>query len=440
MGRKQLGAVCLAASLALAGCGEGGAAGDFVSRFKSASPEPSDQDISKEAAQRQKEAEESAVIRALQTRPSVLSTSGPYAEVSDAVMAASARAAEAELQAARLRASAASKNWLPKIGPNISLSSMGDFVASLVIEQVLFDNGRLKAERAFAKADVEVAAVTLSDDTNERVYEALSLYLTAEEGRETAARAATSLKDMAHFEWVMHERVKGGVSDMSDLNVLRHKLSEIRATQSRGHEMTAAALAELNAMSARPIDDVRGINSVNAEGVVAEPLSVLLAEAEAARKIAGARLDRAGALPGVKATGSVSGDGSSGAITLGDGLLGLGTGDTLKALKAVEDGAARDVAEAREDAARTVRALEATLAAKHRQSAEADTLARNAKKNLDLFQSQYQGGTRQVMDVVGVYETYAAAEERRIQLRYEAARTELEIARELGVLADGASI
>ncbi len=67
-------------------------------------------------------------------------------------------------------------------------------------------------------------------------------------------------------------------------------------------------------------------------------------------------------------------------------------------------------------------------------------MTKRAKENLDLFQAQYDGGQRQVMDVVGVYETYAMALEREIDLKYKAARAELELARLRGGLAEGAQI
>ncbi|MCG7859335.1 hypothetical protein MD537_20325, partial [Flavihumibacter sediminis] len=81
----------------------------------------------------------SGIISTLQQRRSILHPDGPYGKVAAAVMASNARIAEAELRGARLRAEAASKNWLPRIGTSISLNSLGEFVTSLLIEQVLFD-------------------------------------------------------------------------------------------------------------------------------------------------------------------------------------------------------------------------------------------------------------------------------------------------------------
>lgn len=171
--------------------------------------------------------ERSGVISQLSDRRSLLPAGGTYDKIAKAVLSSNLAPAEAELRAAKLRAEAQSKNWLPTIGPSLSLTSLGDFVASLVIEQVLFDNGRKKAEREFSVADVEVAAVLLSQDTNERVYDALDLYLSAEEGRDIATQANIALKDMEKFRWIMEQRVAGGVSDLSDLSILNHKISEI---------------------------------------------------------------------------------------------------------------------------------------------------------------------------------------------------------------------
>jgi len=75
-----------------------------------------------------------------------------------------------------------------------------------------------------------------------------------------------------------------------------------------------------------------------------------------------------------------------------------------------------------------------------RQGMEAQALTAQAKANLDLFQEQYDAGQRQVMDVVGVYETYARAAQSAASLKYRAVLARLEIARDLGLLADGSEI
>ncbi|HHC29374.1 MAG TPA: TolC family protein, partial [Rhodobacterales bacterium] len=121
-----------------------------------------------EAQAERGEEHRSSTIDALIARQSALPDGSPYDRIASSVLAASARTGEADLMRARMRARAADKNWLPRLGPNVSLTSMGSLVTSLLIDQVLLDNGRRAAERDFARADVEAAAVSLALDQNDR--------------------------------------------------------------------------------------------------------------------------------------------------------------------------------------------------------------------------------------------------------------------------------
>ncbi len=384
---------------------------------------------------------QSEIIDGLLGRQSILSSSSSFGKVAGAVLAANSRAAEAELRAAKLRADAASKNWLPTIGPSVSLTSLGEVVAGLVIDQVLFGNGRKKAERAFAKADVEVAAVGLAEDTNDRVLTALGLYIDAEEAR-AKVRAGEAVRiRMERFAYVMERRVQGGVSDRADLQVTRQKLAEIASNQDADAQTAAMAIAELNAMSLVPLNDVRGLSSVHSPSATAKPLSVLKAEAERERSVAQATIDRSGFLPTVSARGNIAKGGSSASLDVGtENGIGFGTGASLKAIEAAREAASRRVDQADEDSARVLRRLEQQLVALERQQANSGSLLAQADANLDLFDRQYKAGVRPVMDVVRVYETKARVEREQISYAYRAAKVRLEIARELGVLVDGADI
>lgn len=384
--------------------------------------------------------EASPIIADLAARQSVLTAGSPYAQVAAGVLAADARVAEAELQVAQLRAEAASKNWWPTISPRVSLTSLGDLVADLVINQVLFDNGRKQAERDLAKADVEMAAVALSESSNDRVYDGLVLYLEAEEGRSANDLYGQALKDMGHFEWVMNERVKGGVSDFSDLNVLQQKLADLRSRDAAAREKTMRAMAELNAMSAVSLSDQRGLRGMGSTPSDTS-LSVLRAMVDRDRQLAQAKIARAAHLPGLSAGGSLGNGGEGLGLSVStEHMLGIGTGASLEAIEATKLTAERRVTEARDISARAIEADQRDLAALKRQAAEAEGLTAQAKANLDLFQRQYDAGTRQVMDVVSVYETFLRSLEKQLDLKYRAARAELDAAKRLGVLADGAKI
>jgi adhesin transport system outer membrane protein len=436
--RRKTAAMC-ASALALAGClsDVGGNAGapDVVAMQATGSNTATVKPTHAEKINAQ-----SDIIQGLQARKSVLPSGSAYGHVATAVLAAHSRSAESDLRAAQLRARAASKNWLPQIGPSVSLASLGSIVANLVVEQVIFDNGRKKGEREFAIADVEVAAVALATDTNERVRTGLDLYIDAAEAREMHVLEGRNAKDIGHFEWIMQQRVEGGVSDSSDLNILRQKLLKIRARQSAALETATTSISELNAMSVGDLGDVRGTPALPVSAGLAQPLSVTQSEAEKTRAIAAAKIDRAGQLPGLSAGGTIGEDSTFGLQLSTDSLLGLGTGDRLKAIEATKEAAGRRVAQAIEDTNRQLRKYEGQIASKERQAAEAAGLTAQAKRNLDLFQAQYDGGQRQVMDVVGVYETYALQQESEVTLKYEAIRLRVAMAELLGVLADGSAI
>ena len=378
----------------------------------------------------------SATINALLDRRAVISD-GAFAEVAKAVLAANAGAAQADLRAAKLRSEARDSNWLPTLGPQISLTSLGGIVSSLVVEQVLFDNGRKKAERAYAAADVEVAAVTLSQDTNKRVLTALELYLTAQAAKARADVNAAAMERMTHFEYVMSERVKGGVSSRVELQIVQQKLNQMQSDMASDYETASSAMAELAAMAGGPLDHLNGISTLMTE-LLAEPLTVMKARAESARVVAEAQAARSGFLPGLTASGALGGEGSLG-VTIPNGL-GFGSGASLQALQEQQAASAARVAQVQEDANRRLAALEGQLASLQRQDAQAQTLAAQAAANYEIYAQQQKAGQRAVPEVVSVFETKVRTEREAASLKFEAAKVALQIAALRGVLVSGDAV
>ncbi len=383
----------------------------------------------------------SPIIDDLMSRRSILPTSGPYADVTNAVLEASARSAEAELRVARLRSEAKSKNWLPSIGPSVDLTSLSSLATSILVEQVIFDNGHKKAERAFAAADVEIAAVGLSIDMNDRVAQGLALYIKAERARSQATLSQSAAVRMAEYERIMGERVNGGLSDRSEQNVITQKAAEIQATLSADLETVKLSIAELNAMSSRPLDRVSGLQTLPPDGISPEALAVLKARGEGAQLVAQAQMERAGHLPGLKATAAISdGDLVSGLRLGADQMLGLGTGATMKAIEATGDVVDRRAAEAAEDANRRIVSLQSKHAALAARQAQGAGVLAQTEASLDMFTEQYKVGRRPLMELVGMYETFSQMERDQAALQYDMALLRLEIARERGVLVDGTKL
>lgn len=386
-------------------------------------------------------AQTSLIIADLSTRRSVLAPKGPYAEVAQAVLDASKSSAQAQLRVARLTAKAKSKNWLPQVGPQISLSSLGEVVTDIVFQQILFDNGAKKAEREFAAADVEVAAVTLATEMNQTVHDGLKYYVSGLKAREQVAVAEASTAKLAEFERIMRARVEGGQSDMSEARILSQKLAEIQATAAADRDAAATADAQLSALSGRSFAGLDGLNGLRLPDTPPEVLSIRRAEGERARTVAEAKMQRAGYLPGLTASAGIGSGKPDIGVNLGTGqLLGLGTPDTLAALEASKDVAGRQVEKERQDAGLRIAALRAKHTALQAKAERDGAVVSQTGAGLEMFTEQYRMGRRTLMELVNMYESYADMAREQAGLKYDIALIELEMAREYGILVDGSSI
>jgi len=445
----------LCATTLLAGCMSGGLGGGLnfaPPHLAGGEVEPSEQPLRTSGTGQKKRNKifdfgpsaadgESEVLDTLVARRSVLPEDGIYDRVATAALAAGSRAAEAELRSAKLRAEAENKNWLPQLKPTVSLTSLGETLASLVVDQVLYDNGKREAERAYAAADVEVAAVTLSQDQNDRVYSALTLYLTGLRGQEKSATGTKAIGQMKAFQRIVDGRVAGGVSDKGDQRMVEGKILDLRASRDIAMEQANTARAELHAMTGMdlPKADVAPLKHYAPDGVA--PLSVLKAEAEARRTVAQATAERAGQLPGLTASGTLNRDGTSGALNAGTSNgIGFGTGARLKAIENSKETARENVVEAEETARRNRSRLEQRLISLQRQERETAKLVRESRETFKLFQAQFKAGQRSVLEVVNIYEQLTRREMERLDAKYEVILVQLEMARDLGVLADGGAI
>ena len=382
---------------------------------------------------------QSALIADLLARRSVLAPNGPFAQVADAVLDNSSGAAAAELRVARLRAEARAKNWLPQIGQSVNLTSLSGLAASLLVETALFDQGRRKAEREFAVADVEVAAVGLSAAMNQRVFDGLTHYINAQRARAQLTISGTAAARLAEFETVMAQRVDGGISDRSEQRIIAQAQAEMQATMAADQDAEASAMAELQAIAGRPLAGVQGLDTIAPLQSASEPLSVLLVRGEGARAMAQSRLERSGMMPGISASANVGSNGMAPGLRMtGAGLLNPGSRAALQALDATPDVVGRQTAEAADAANRRRVALERQIATLSSRAVQGAEVVQQTKGNLALFTEQYQVGRRSLLELVGQYDGYARLERDQASLRYDIALLELELARDRGLLIDGA--
>jgi adhesin transport system outer membrane protein len=383
----------------------------------------------------------SALIRDLQSRNSILPKNGPFATVAEAVLAASQGAAAAELRVAQLRAQARAQNWLPQIGPSVSLSSLAGLVASLTVNQPLLDNGRRKAERAFAAADVEVAAVALSLDMNQRVYEGLREYINLQRAQAQAEVARRAAARLTEFDTLMKARVQGGLSDMSEQQVIAQRIAEIEATLAADMQAAVAASGQLAALMGGQTLQQKGIDTLRDMREGPPALSVLRQQGEGARAIAQANLTRAEMLPGLTASASITQDAvDPGLRVTGLGMLNPGASASMQALSETATIVARKNAEAAATAQRRVLALSADIDMLNTRAQRGQKVLEQTEANLELFTQQYQLGRRSLLELVSQYDAFSQLERDQTALRYDVALRSIEIARDLGLLVSGARL
>lgn len=388
---------------------------------------------------------ESELISELALRKSAYPVGSRNAQIAHAVMKNATRVASTDLWAAELRVMAASKNWLPEITPRLSLGGLGAMVAQIAVEQLLFDNGHRKALREVEWAELEMAAVDVSIDANNRVHDALSLLVEAAYHAKEAAVAENAVLRMSALAEVVALRSDSGYGDPGDGSSIMLRLAEMRDRQASSSRRQARALNELERLAGRHPEALPGADETLELGLVTEgltSLSVLRAAAERDRKDAEARASRAAMLPRIGLSGTMQrSDGetrSEVALLAGaEGVIGLGTRSAIAAQNARIAVAEQTLLQAKEDASRSMRRASADLLEMVASFDRMDSLIAMAHGTSSLYLAQFREGRRSIVEVVGSFDTLWSLQSRKSQLWAEAEQARLALGRDLGVLIDG---
>lgn len=156
--------------------------------------------------------------------------------------------------------------------------------------------------------------------------------------------------------------------------------------------------------------------------------------------MAEADMARSGYAPKLTAAAAMDhkGNAESGLSVEFDNALGLGTGAALDAIAASRDVADRRVAQTAEAANRDLVALQQEIATLTAREAEGRAVLGQTEATLHMFTEQYKVGRRTLMELVNMFESYSAMEREMAGLKYEIALKRLQIARDRGVLVNGA--
>ena len=215
----------------------------------------------------------------------------------------------------------------------------------------------------------------------------------------------------------------------------------MQATLQADQQTIARSLSELSLLTGGRVPQGAGADALPADAGGAQPLSVLAAQAQGARMLAEADMAHAGLLPGLNAQVGLDQDGEvTPGLTLGGATFGAGMGARRQALDATPDLVNRRNAEAVAEADRRITALTGEIAALQSRQQQGEAVLRQTLSNLDLFSEQYRLGGRSLVDLVGQFDAAARLERDQVSVGYEIARLQVAIARERGVLIDGARL
>lgn len=434
--RRRARRLAWCAALILAGC-DGGMNQDPMERAFSTGPKA---DKALETQLVHEDQTTSPLIAELAARRSVLPAGSPYERVANAILAASPGVEATELGLARLRAKVAASNRLPSFTPVITMDGLAGLAAQLLVDQPLITHGRRKAERERASAEVDLAAVNYSIRQNNRVFEGLLLYLTADQARVQGLVAKSAVERLSALHQIVTGRVEGGLSDRSEEQIVGQTVAEMQATLAGDRRTVEQALAELASITkAENVGDLQGTAALIPLPQI-EPLAVLSANAEGTRSLAEARISRAAALPGLSATSKISDGGTVSGLRLGGVQVGPGSPAVVAVANAVPELVAAQIEEVRNSAERHRIELTEKITSLRDLHARGEEVLRRTRENLQLFTDQYSVGERSLTDLTAQTAATARLERDQITLTYEIARLELELARNAGALVDGDSL
>lgn len=425
---QPVGLVFIGAILLLSACDTGGSAGRHIAHGTTV-PLKSDARVGN-----------SSVISALQSRKSIVSGGTAAGQITSATLASNTGSGAAELRLARIKADVEAKNWLPTIGPNISLTSLSSAAASLILDVALFDNGKKRAEREYAVADVEVAAVNLTIEANDRVLQALSHYTDLQRAELEARITGLAITKLEEFDAKARQRVASGYSNVTERAEISQALTEMRVMSGDATQQATQARSQLAQMGVASLPSSSSPLISLPQQFSAEPLEITLAEAKANRSVAQARIDRSEVLPGLGASVAASSSGTSASAGVSGSGLGYGTGAITTALSASQDLARQNVTHARSQSAQSISSLQSEVTRLEARRNGLRIRVVQAREGFELYSTQFVTGGQQLTDVVDAFTGMVNVELEMSRIGYDIDQAKLDLAHAFGVLADGGSI
>jgi len=361
-------------------------------------------------------------------------------------------ASKASLEGQKLLGEGYNQNRLPQVSPTSSVDDDGDLIGRLIVEQVIFDNGRFKAGKKLLTADESRAFSDYLIEANEDIATGIDVYLRAVRLQRLLSASEKLALKYDDLHKIAIDRVSGGVGKRSESS-----LFEIRKLQT--HAQSASVRAELQSAKTQ-LQTLTGKDSFSfvpqrfnfgpsrealAQDIFETAPAILRVKADVESRLAELEQAKANRLPALSFRGSLgagTGLGLGADDQVNDARLGLSVSQPLywgknlnteAILKNIEAEELR-VKRAKRDAKVEMAALDQQINALDGQLPNQQTLIDLAEKRADNFKTDFRAGAATMVEAISLLETLKTLQTQYIDMEHERLSAELQFARILGVL------
>lgn len=336
---------------------------------------------------------------------------------------------------------------LPSIEPSATLATTnGKPSARLTVKQTLWDGGRFKGRDAQAQARINIAKIEYWQERNNIVFAALEQYSEILRFKRLAKVSARALTDHSELKNTVLERLAGGVSESSELDLVELRIQELQTLSSTdvsalqtGHSLLQSLIRADTLVFEK--DNLKGaLQSLNiidteliAPSVILTQKSYSLSQGELAEV-------KSNALPHLVVEGyveraNVGLDNGVGVTLDSDTFSGFAQRANLEAAQAREESSRISVIKARDDHTREVQRLDIEFAElKTREHLLTKQLS-HTQGTVKLFPAQFEAGQKPVTDALSLFQSATDAERQLVNVQTDLLQNRIELAQIMGALA-----
>jgi|GEM_PF-3579949 len=375
-----------------------------------------------------------------------------YEAIARAIITQTPSASAASLEGQKLLGRAYNQNRLPQVSPTASVEDDGDVIGRLIIEQVIFDNGRFKAGKKLFTADEARVFGDYLIETNEDIAQGINVYLRAVRLQSLLSASEKLAVKYDDLHKIALDRVSGGVGKRSESS-----LFEIRKLQTHAQSDTIRAelkttRAELQALTGNDnfVLTPRRFNFGGSREALAQEIfettpTILRTQADVDARIAELEQAKADRLPSLSFRGSLgagTGLGLGADDQVNDARLGLSVSQPLYWGKNLNTEAILKNIEAEELRVKRVKRDAKVEMASHDQQIKAletqlpnqQTLVNLAEKRAENFKTDFRAGAATMVEAISLLETLKTLQTQYIDMEHDRLNNELQFARILGIL------